>query len=136
MKTKLNCILLVDDDNDCNFFHKRLLQGMNCTENIQVATNGAEALDFLKTCSENYVPDIILLDINMPKVNGWEFLEAYEKLPTQFKAKIVLIMLTTSLNPDDRVKASTFPSVKGFKEKYLDEDMLQDILKEHFADHF
>jgi CheY-like chemotaxis protein len=136
MKSKLNCILLVDDDNDCNFFHKRLLQEMNCTEKIQVATNGAEALEFLKTCSGDYVPDIILLDINMPKVNGWEFLEAYEKLPIQFKAKIVLIMLTTSLNPDDRVKASTFPSVKGFKEKYLDEGMLQDILKEHFADHF
>lgn len=136
MKIKLNCILLVDDDNDCNFFHKKLLQEMNCANSIQVATNGAEALEYLKTCNERNIPDIILLDINMPKVNGWEFLEAYEKLPDQLKAKIVLIMLTTSLNPDDRAKAAMFACVKGFKEKYLDEDMVSKILKEYFADHF
>ncbi len=136
MKIKLNCILLVDDDNDCNFFHKKFLQEMNCTDSIHVATNGAEALEFLKTRSENEIPDIILLDINMPKINGWEFLEAYEKLPLQFKAKIVVIMLTTSLNPDDRIKAATFPSIKGFKEKYLDEEMVLQILEEHFSDHF
>lgn len=137
MKNKLNCILLVDDDNDCNFFHKKLLKEMNCVEHIQVANDGVEALSFLKSCIAEHqkVPDIIFLDINMPRMNGWEFLEAYGKLPDTCRAKIVLVMLTTSLNPDDREKASRLKLVNGFKEKYLDEAAVNTILKDYFPDY-
>jgi CheY-like chemotaxis protein len=138
MKKKLNCILLVDDDNDCNYFHKKILHEMNCTASIKVANDGLQAIDYLKTCNEenNPIPDIIFLDINMPRMNGWDFLEVYEKLPPDFREAIVLIMLTTSLNPDDREKASKSPFIKGFKEKYLDEETVSGILKEYFPDHF
>ena len=137
MKKKLNCILLVDDDKDCNFYHKKLLAGLDCSELIEVATDGLKALDFLRaTAYDNKpAPDIIFLDINMPRMNGWEFLREYEKFPLQLRATILLIMLTTSLNPDDRVKALASPVVNGFKEKYLTEERVMDILKENFRDY-
>lgn len=134
MKKKLNCILLVDDDKDCNFFHQRLLKKMDCVESIEIATDGKSALEFLNT--KRNTPDMIFLDINMPKMNGWEFLAEYEKLTEEEKAKIVVIMLTTSLNPDDKIKAKAFSAVKGFHNKYLDKESLEKILKEYFPDHF
>ena len=134
MKNKLNCILLVDDDEDCNFFHKRLFEKAECAEQIFVAENGMEALSFLNSTVEGKHPHpaLIFLDINMPKMNGWEFLNEYKKLDDTLKAKIVVVMLTTSLNPDDRNKASNITEIKGFHNKYLTKDSIDKVLKEHF----
>jgi CheY-like chemotaxis protein len=138
MKKKLSCILLIDDDNDCNFFHKKLLTEMKCTEFIEVALDGSEGIEYLLSCDhENKpIPDIIFLDINMPKMNGWDFLVAYGKLPDHLRAKIVVIMLTTSLNPDDRARALKLSVINGFREKYLDEKAINEVLKEHFVNNF
>ncbi len=85
MKIKLNCVLLIDDDDDSNYFHRRLLNKIDCTENIQVALDGREALNFLNTTINKHYPPpaVIFLDINMPGMNGWEFLEEYKKTKTQ-----------------------------------------------------
>jgi CheY-like chemotaxis protein len=137
MKKKLNCILLVDDDSNCNFFHKRLLTKKQCAEKIEIALNGQDAISFLlKQVDGNYhAPAIIFLDINMPGMNGWEFLEEYEKLDNNVKAKVVVVMLTTSINPDDEKKAVENKNIKGFQRKYLDEEALDSILAEHFPDY-
>lgn len=132
MKNKLNCVLLVDDDKDCNFFHQRLLKRMNCTESIEIALDGKMGLDFLK--SRKNKPEIIFLDINMPKMNGWEFLVEYEKLSEEDKAKTVVVMVTSSLNPDDKNKAETFGSVKNFNTKYLDKEAVEKIIKKYFPE--
>lgn len=134
IKEKLNCILLVDDDEDCNFFHTRLIKKMNIAENVAIALDGKEALDFL-TSEEKGVyprPAIIFLDINMPVMDGWDFLEAYSSLNDDQKAQIILIMLTTSLNPDDKQKALNNRYVKDFKNKYLTKEDLNQVLEEHF----
>lgn len=133
MKKKLNCILLVDDDRACNFFHQRLLKNMDCVEMIEVATDGLMALEFLK--SKKNKPDIIFLDINMPKMDGWEFLAEYEKLPDDEKAKTVIAMVTSSLNPDDKAKSETFTSVKGFNSKYLDEETVKKLIERDFPEY-
>lgn len=133
MKKKLNCILLIDDDSSCNFFHERLLKKMDCVESIEVASNGKEGLDFLK--SKKNRPDIIFLDINMPKMNGWEFLEEYEKLSEEEKSKIIVVMLTSSLNPDDRTKAENFGTVKAFNPKYLDKEAVEKLLQDYFSEY-
>ena len=79
MKKKLNCILLVDDDPDDNFYHQIIINEMNIVNHIDIAINGIEAITYLK--KENQIPpEIIFLDINMPKMNGWEFLEQYKHL--------------------------------------------------------
>ena len=78
------------------------------------------------------VPDLILLDINMPIVNGWEFMDKYQSLSAEQKAKIVVVMLTTSLNPDDRSRAESIKDIKDFVSKPLDETTLKDIIEKHF----
>ncbi|HNP16823.1 MAG TPA: response regulator [Fulvivirga sp.] len=138
MKKKLNRVLLVDDDEDCNYFHKRLLTKMNVTDNVEIANNGQEAIDFLVSEIEGKhpKPDIIFLDINMPVMNGWEFLEAYKKLDNSQKGKLVIVMLSTSLNPDDKTKALGNDLVNDFENKYLNEESLTKILKKNFPIHF
>lgn len=134
MKKKLNCILLVDDDKFCNFFHERLLKKIDCAESIEIVMDGLMALDFLK--SRKNKPDIIFLDINMPGMDGWEFLTAYEKLPEDEKATIVRVMISSFLNVDDKTKAESYASVSGVNTKYLNTDAVDKILMEYFPDHF
>jgi len=132
MRKKLNCILLIDDNDADNHYHQIIIEQMNITESIQIAENGLEALAFLK--KENQVaPELIFLDINMPKMNGWEFLEEYKNLDAKQKAEIVIVMLTTSANPDDIKRAETIAEVNGFKVKPLTEEMLNEILDKHFS---
>jgi len=113
MKKKLNCILLVDDNTDDNIFHQIILKKMDIVNRIDIVLNGLEALVYLK--KENQMPpELIFLDINMPKMNGWEFLEQYKHLDARQKARVVIMILTTSANPDDLKKAKEIKEVTGF----------------------
>lgn len=136
MKTKLNCILLVDDDEPTNFLNKMVLEDVDCAETIKVADSGQNALEYLEKAEgpngNPSSPDLIFLDINMPAMNGWEFLERYSSLDKRHKANVVIVMLTTSLNPDDRTKASGIPDVSGFETKPLTPEKLQAILEKYF----
>ena len=141
MKRKLNCILLIDDDGDTNYFNKYLLTKMEVAEKIQVTTSGLEALDFLSnggrflTNGDKYPsPMLIFLDLNMPVMNGWEFMEEYHKLSEEQKGKIVLIMLTSSPNPDDLQKSKSMEDVDGFVKKPLTEESMRGILEEYFPE--
>ena len=135
MKRKLNCILLVDDDPDDNEFHQIIIKGMDIVNRTDVVVNGLEALAYLKR--ENKTPpELIFLDINMPKMNGWEFLEQYKFLDAKQRAKVLIVILTTSANPDDMKKAKEIEEVTGFETKPLSEELLTEILQEHFQDHF
>jgi CheY-like chemotaxis protein len=134
MKKKLECILLVDDDPDDNMYHQIIIEEMNIVNRIDIALNGLEALAYLKR--ENQTPpEIIFLDLNMPRMNGWEFLEQYKHLSREQKAKVVLVILTTSANPDHIKKAQEIEDVTGFETKPLSKQILREILVEHFPDH-
>ena len=140
MVTKLRLILLIDDDIDDNFFHRRVITKANVAEDVVECLDGKDALDFLKNegkyAGENKPypqPGLLFLDINMPKMNGWEFLDAYEKLPPHIKGGPVVAMLTTSANEQDLAQAKKYDIVKDYRNKPLTEDMLKDILKSHFA---
>ena len=138
MKNKLKCVLLVDDDEATNFLNTMILEKAEFAEKIVVAKNGKEALDILssrdKNSSDHPVPDLILLDINMPIMNGWDFLNHYHQLQPQLKAKTVLIMLTTSLNPEDKEKAETNPDINGFENKPLNNSKLENIISGYFPE--
>ena len=125
--------MLVDDDSTTNFFHAHVIKKANCTDYIVVKQYAEEALAHLQSIDEEKVrPDLILLDINMPRMNGWEFLDRYRELPDEHKAKIVIVMLTTSLNPGDRDKAQTISEINEFATKPLNAEMLQGILRKYF----
>lgn len=137
MKDKLKTILLVDDDVPTNHLHKLVIRKLDCAENIVMARTGAEAIDVLTKPDENgnyLVPELIFLDINMPVMNGWEFLEAYKKLELDQQGKFVVVMLTTSLNPDDQSRANELPQVQDFVSKPLTTDILRKILTGYFPD--
>jgi CheY-like chemotaxis protein len=142
MKKKLNCVLLVDDNDSDNFIHKRVLEKSGIANHIEIAMNGQEALDFLTTKAKSgnaegsYTqPELIFLDINMPVMDGWEFLEEYAKLKEIQKGKIVFIMLTTSLNPADKLKAEKLLENDCFHFKPLTLEMIDKIMRKRFADY-
>ncbi len=126
--------MLVDDNPDDNFFHERVIKKGNAAEIVITKTTGMEALEYLKLekSSKDPDPDLIFLDINMPGMNGWEFLEEYNKLDEVFKSRVIVIMLTTSENPDDKMKAKTMKIASDFKTKPLTQEMLDEIIDKYF----
>ena len=136
MKKKLNCILLIDDDGPTNFIHERIIRLSDCARKIVTKQSALEALEYLtsKEEGEHPKPDLVFLDINMPRMNGWEFLDAYANLEDGQKAQVIVIMLTTSLNPDDEERAKDIESVNGFYRKPLMMDTLRNILTNHFPE--
>ncbi len=134
MKKKLNTILLVDDDPDDNLFHQIVINGMDIVDNIDIARNGIEALEYLKK-EGRIPPELIFLDLNMPWMNGWEFLGQYKSLSTAQKSKVLIVILTTSANPDDVRRAKEIQEVTGFETKPLSEKLLNEILQQHFQDY-
>lgn len=130
MSNKFQAILLVDDDEATNYLHELYLKEWGITENIFTALNGQEALEFLQTNEEFHTlgKSLILLDINMPVMDGFEFLEAYEDLESKYKADIVVVMLTSSLHSSDKNKASNLKALEGYINKPLSKERMMEIL--------
>jgi CheY-like chemotaxis protein len=142
MKKKLSSVLLIDDDFATNFINKKIIQKAEITEHIQVVLNGKEAIDYLcnqgkfeSTETTNPKPQLILLDINMPVMDGWDFATAYRDLPIEKKGKNVIVMLSSSFNPADRAKAESIEEISDFKQKTLNLEALNDILQKNFPEY-
>lgn len=135
---KLNCILIVDDNPTDNEFHTLAIKEAEVCNHVKVATNGEMALDYLKKSgdpiySEAFpAPGIIYLDINMPGMNGFDFLEEYKKLCPEIKAKALFIMLTVSLSPDDERKAKSYNEVSEFNFKPLTAVKIRETVERFF----
>ena len=136
MSRKLDCFLLIDDNEADNVYHEIVIEEANCVEKVISVQSAKDGLELLKGNEEKKppTPNIIFLDINMPGMNGWEFLDEYQKLNSEQQADMIVVMLTTSLNPDDRKRAEKIKAIKDFKTKPLTTDMLQEILEKHFQE--
>ncbi len=123
-------ILLVDDSVADNYLHTRIIRNSGVANVISVVHNGIEALEFLTT-QENGAfprPDLIILDINMPGMNGWEFLDNYHQLKEEIKGGAIICMLTSSTL--DREKIKEYNIVDGYIVKPLDNAKFLTILEQ------
>ncbi|HKI89005.1 MAG TPA: response regulator [Draconibacterium sp.] len=136
----LNCILLVDDDEVSNYLNKLLIEKSGIDVDVEVALNGLTALQYLTSTGEfnrNAAfpkPALILLDINMPRMNGWEFLDEYEKLDEDKKGGIIIAMLTSSNNADDVNTALNEYELPAYIYKPLTSEKLQELFDTYFPE--
>lgn len=132
---KLRSILLVDDDVATNFLHKLMVDESGCTDHVFIATNGKLAIEYVidAIAGKHLKPSVIFLDINMPIADGWDFLDDFGKLDEQERSEIKIIMLTSSINPDDEDRARAYPYVTDFRQKPLSVEVLRDVVNTHFS---
>lgn len=131
-KKKLKTILLIDDDKNDNFYHEREIAKANPGLSVITRTSGMEALEYLK--SNHNKPDLILLDINMPIWDGWAFLLEYSQLNKEIQDGVIIMVLTSSRNPTDELRAKAWGFVSGFIIKPLSQEIISDIVKKHFEE--
>ena len=121
---KLNRIILIDDDGNTNIYNEFILKKTKAINTIQKFKNPIEALNYV--CTNNSDIDLILLDLNMPEMNGWEFLNIYEKTNNK---KAPVVILTSSINKDDVIKSKNYRSVKQFENKPLSINNITKIIE-------
>lgn len=131
MTKKLKQVMLIDDDEVDNLYHKRILTKSGRVENIVVFDYAQNALEYLR--DNNGETSVIFLDINMPRMNGFEFLQSYAELPPQCKATAVVTMLTTSADPQDFAKAKELDPAVIFHEKPLTVEIVNDLVNDYFS---
>jgi CheY-like chemotaxis protein len=133
-KYKYKTIMLIDDNEIDNFINEKLIKAYHFAENVYVHTSTKSALEYLKNVEvtlndipHDLIPSHILLDINMPILDGFHFLEEFEKFSLELIEKIKIVMLTTSLNPMDIEKSKNYKQVVKFIHKPLTENELSDL---------
>jgi CheY-like chemotaxis protein len=134
----LDLVLLVDDDDTTNYLNKRLLIEMKVAREIMILKNGKEAIDYLSTAcidqssATNKCPDLIFLDIKMPTMDGFEFLEEYQRLGLDARDHVIILMLTSSASFYDLERIKSFKKVKKHFSKALTSHDVKEIIAEFF----
>lgn len=123
-------ILLVDDDEINNFISIKLIKKALLNTEITACLNGKFAIDQLLEISRrdpSKLPDYILLDINMPIMNGWEFLDEYERLQIDEQGKSKIFIISSSVFSNDISKAKSYPLVQDFISKPLNVEKISEV---------
>ena len=131
---KLQHILIVDDDQINNLFSQIILEDENVCNMVSVCQSTIEALELLRSMSSNTeapFPDLILLDINMPELDGFDFLERYHLLGYNEQYNTAISMFSTSDDPTHVERVKQYSSVVGFIQKPLSKASLQQLLTLH-----
>jgi CheY-like chemotaxis protein len=129
MKKGNRKIVLIDDDSTTNFLNKMIIEKANLVDEIIVFDEPEKALAYFKE-NKSKQSALILLDINMPVMNGWEFLELYAQIQNGSTSDHI-VMLTSSIDPEDKQRAEEFKNVSGYRSKPLSIDMLEKLVERY-----
>lgn len=129
--SELKNITLIDDDDIFVFLTKKTIQLTKLVDLVQDFENGLDAINFLKENTQNnaILPDIILLDLSMPIMNGWQFLDEFTKLSPKLGKKITIYICSSSISHDDITRAKSINEVSDYIIKPLNKDKLIDLIK-------
>ena len=123
-------VLLIDDDEINNFTVEAVLETVDFIEEYEFKENGWDALDYLRECEKKGIfPDLIFVDINMPEMDGHEFIERYEALFWGQHPNTKVSMLSSSLSESDRLKSLSYSSVSEYAYKPLTKEKLTIIMR-------
>jgi CheY-like chemotaxis protein len=130
-KSKPLVISIVDDDEVYKFTIKRTLDLLKLTKKILMFSDGEEAIDFLNDNIKNTqtLPDIIFLDINMPVMDGFEFMEEFIKLKPKTDKKIIVYMVSSSVDPADLQRAKEISEISDYIVKPIEADQISEIVE-------
>jgi CheY-like chemotaxis protein len=128
---KVKTLGIVDDDRIYTFLVKKTIEQTNLVDTIKVFDNGLDAIDFLKknVANRDTLPEIILLDLSMPVMDGWEFLEEYILLSPKLGRTITIYIVSSSISPYDIAKAKSISFVTDFIIKPVSKEKLIEIFK-------
>lgn len=128
---KVNTICIIDDDLIYQITSKKMLERINVTNNILVFSDGEDAYKFLaeKASNADELPDIIFLDVNMPFMDAWQFLEAFTILKTLITKHIIIYVISSSISDTDIQRAKNIEAVKDYFVKPITIDQYAELLK-------
>jgi CheY-like chemotaxis protein len=129
---KYRTVMLIDDNEIDNLINQKMIEAASITQNIYTHTGAKSAIEFLRNMeqldvAEKVLPDVIFLDIDMPLMDGFQFLDEFEKLSNNTKNKCKIVMLTSSINPQDFNRSKKYDNVKLYLNKPLSHDSIQQL---------
>jgi CheY-like chemotaxis protein len=127
--------MVIDDDPLFMLLLKKTIIKYDLAKTVFAYTNGLEAFESLKPIINEpaLLPDIILVDIEMPMMDGWEFLDEFIPLLQKASKKISIYIATSSIAEPDKIKSTSYPMIKEYLIKPIDEPVLSRIVKDHYS---
>ncbi|MBI3232679.1 MAG: response regulator [Bacteroidetes bacterium] len=125
--------MLIDDNEIANCINQKMSAGCNFADKVYVHTSGRSALEFLQNIDRNadfpreLIPQVIFLDISMPMMDGFQFVNEFEQLSPNIRNGVKIMLLTSSINPLDHQKSTTISSIVNYMNKPLTKDHLSSI---------
>jgi CheY-like chemotaxis protein len=126
-------VMLIDDNEIDNLINQKMIEAASIAEHIYTHTGARSAIEFLRNLekldkeTKNVMPEVIFLDIDMPLMDGFQFLDEFDKLAETTKNKCKVVMLTSSINPQDVNKSKRYSYVKKYINKPLSQDNLANL---------
>ena len=129
--TKMTTACIIDDDDIFRFIMKKQLMNQNLADEIFTFENGEEAIEFLEEnrSDEFQIPDVIFLDINMPIMDGWDFVSRFDKLKPDLPKSVVIYMISSSVDDRDIVRAKNTDLIKEYVIKPLDKEKITQLMQ-------